>query len=198
MTVVTYCKLIARVTGDISRVSTPRWEKQSRQGVHVGMSEKHAGNVPLILNFETGNITAQWNAVFDDWFSSVATNVEDVPDFHTDKWSKMFGTRTFNTQPDNKIKESDQQPTQPTRQDIEDNSIDKEEMLQQWMQASNPLTQPNQPTMPPTRMHSQVMSECIKQQSKSPTQELRLSLRTSQQRIIEENDMDLELDHCQV
>ena len=50
-------------------------EKQSNRGMYVGMSDKHAGNVPLVLNFETGNITAQWNVVFDDWFSTVATNV---------------------------------------------------------------------------------------------------------------------------
>ena len=71
----------------------------------------------------------QHSFVFDDWFSTVATNVKDMPDFHANKWSKMFRTSAFNTQPDDKIKESDQQPTQPTRQDIEDNSIDKEEKL---------------------------------------------------------------------
>ena len=48
------------------RMSAPRWEKRFRQGVHVRMSERHAGNVPLILNFKTGNITAQWNVAFDD------------------------------------------------------------------------------------------------------------------------------------
>ena len=50
----------------------------------VGMSEKHAGSAPLVLNFETGNVTPQWNAVFDDWFSAVATNVKDMPDSHAD------------------------------------------------------------------------------------------------------------------
>ena len=74
-----------------------------------------AGSVPLILNFETCHITAQWNVVFDNWFLTVATNVKDMPDFHADKWSKMFGTSTFNSQPDNKVEEPDQQPTQPTR-----------------------------------------------------------------------------------
>ena len=39
--------------------------------MHVGMPNKHTGNVTLILNFELGNITAQWNAVFNDWFSAV-------------------------------------------------------------------------------------------------------------------------------
>ena len=93
------------------------------------MSKKHAGNAPLILNFETVNVMAQWNVVFVDWFSTVTTNVKDMPDFHADKWSKMFGTSTFNTQPDDKIEEPDQQPTQSTRWDIENNTVDKEEEL---------------------------------------------------------------------
>ena len=46
--------------------SIPRWEKRSNRGMYVGISNKHAGNVPLVLNFETGNITPQWNVVFDD------------------------------------------------------------------------------------------------------------------------------------
>ena len=93
------------------------------------MLKKHAGNALLILNFKTGNITAHWNTVFDNWFSTVATNVKDMPDFHADKWSKMFGTSTFNTQPDDKMEEPNQQPTQPTRWDVENNTINKEEEL---------------------------------------------------------------------
>ena len=95
----------------------------------VGMSETHVGSVPLIVNFETGDITAQWSTVFDNWFSTVATNVGDAPDFHSDKWSKMFGTNTFNSQPCDEIKEPDQRPTQPTRWDIDGDNIDKEEEL---------------------------------------------------------------------
>ena len=49
------------------------------------MSEKHAGNVPSVLNFDTGNVTAQWNTVFDNWFTTVATNIDDMPNFHTDE-----------------------------------------------------------------------------------------------------------------
>ena len=67
------------------------------------MSEKHAADVPLVLDFETGNIAAQWNVVLDNWFTTVATNVKDMPNFHAEKWSKMLGTSTHNSQPDNKI-----------------------------------------------------------------------------------------------
>ena len=49
------------------------------------------------------------------------------------------------------------------------------------MLVPNPLTQPNQSTVLPTRTQSQVTSEQIKQQSESPSQELRCSPRASQQ-----------------
>ena len=97
------------------------------------MSKRHSGSALLILNFKTGDITAHWNTVFHNWFSTVATNVKDVPNFHVGKWSKMFGTSTFNSQPDNEIEEADHQLTQPIRLDIKDNTINKEEELQQQM-----------------------------------------------------------------
>ena len=97
--------------------------------MHVRKSEKHASSAPLVLNFNTGNITAQWNMVFDDWFSKAATNVNDMPHFHADEWSKMHGTSTHSSQPDNKVKEPDQKPVQPITRDIKDDSIDKEEAL---------------------------------------------------------------------
>ena len=45
----------------------------------------------MVLNPETGFITAQFNVVFDDWFATVAASVEDFPDFNSDAWAKMFG-----------------------------------------------------------------------------------------------------------
>ena len=60
-------------------MSMPRWERRSNRGMCVGMSERHAGNAPPVLNFDTGDITAQWNLVFDDWFTTVTTNVDDMP-----------------------------------------------------------------------------------------------------------------------
>ena len=74
--------------------STPQWERRSKRGMHVGMSKRHAGSAPLVSNFETGNITAQWNVVFDDWFSTMAANEKDMPDFHAEEWSNTFGAST--------------------------------------------------------------------------------------------------------
>ena len=75
-------------------MSIPRWDTCASQGMYVGRSTKHANSVPLVLNLETGYMTPQWNVVFDDWFTAVTTSVDDLPDFHADKWSKMFGTET--------------------------------------------------------------------------------------------------------
>ena len=59
----------------------------------------------------------------------VATNIDDMPDFHAKEWSKMFGTSMFDAQPDDKIKEIAQRPTAVIRPDIEDNAPDEEEAM---------------------------------------------------------------------
>ena len=102
------------------------------------MSSKHAGNVPLVLNFETGNITAQWNVVFDDWFSTIATNVDDMPDFHADEWSNMFGTSTYDLETSEPSEEVVKQPTMETRHEIENDEMDEEDLVRR-IREHNPL-----------------------------------------------------------
>ena len=52
-------------------------------------------NIPrmffLILDTSTGPITPKFHVVFDDWFSTVSSRVEDLPDFNSNEWMKMFG-----------------------------------------------------------------------------------------------------------
>ena len=71
-----------------------RWEARSQRYVHLGFSDKHATNVPLVLNPKTGAISAQWNVVFDDSFSTVTTAEHDLPNFNDSEWSELFGTTT--------------------------------------------------------------------------------------------------------
>ena len=52
------------------------------------------------------------------------------------------------------------------------------------MSAPNPLTQPNQPATPPTGTHSQVTTDQISQQSKSPSRETAQPPRTSPQEVV--------------
>ena len=73
----------------------PRWKPRSTRMVNMGLSPQHATSVPLLLNPESGAITAQFHVVFDNWFSTIATKVDDLPDFHSDEWSRMFGDSTF-------------------------------------------------------------------------------------------------------
>ena len=61
----------------------------------MGLSKKHASTVPLVLNPETGYITPQYHVVFDDWFSTVATNVDALPDFNSTRWARLFGDSKY-------------------------------------------------------------------------------------------------------
>jgi hypothetical protein len=72
--------------------SIGKWQPRSNRCVNLGFSDRHAKSVPLVLNPSTGSITPQWNVIFDDWFSTVATTDAELPDFNADEWSKMFGT----------------------------------------------------------------------------------------------------------
>ena len=73
----------------------PRWKPRSRRCMYLGRSASHASSVPILLNPDTGTITPQFHVVFDDWFATVNSNVEDLPDFNSDDWMKMFGDSTF-------------------------------------------------------------------------------------------------------
>ena len=75
--------------------SIGRWKAKSQRMVYMGYSDKHASDVPLVLNPFTGSITPQWNVVIDDWFATVATSVDDLPDFSADVWSTIFGAHTY-------------------------------------------------------------------------------------------------------
>jgi hypothetical protein len=73
----------------------PKWRPRSQRCIYVGLSKKHATSVPLVLNPVTGAITAQFHVVFDDWFSTIASSVDNLPDFNSDEWIQMFGASTF-------------------------------------------------------------------------------------------------------
>ena len=42
-----------------------------------------------------GAITPQFHVVFDDWFTTVTTSVDDLPEFNSSAWSKMFGDSEY-------------------------------------------------------------------------------------------------------
>ena len=75
--------------------SIPRWKPRSVRCVNMGLSKKHSSTVPLVLNPDTGYITPQFHIVFDDWFATVATNVDALPDFNSNRWARLFGDSRF-------------------------------------------------------------------------------------------------------
>ncbi|CAJ1930221.1 unnamed protein product [Cylindrotheca closterium] len=73
----------------------PRWQPRSTWQIYVGLSKKHSSSVPLCLNPATGAITSQFHIVFDDEFSTIATSVNDLPDFGSNEWMKLFGDSIY-------------------------------------------------------------------------------------------------------
>ena len=62
---------------------------------HLGFSDKRANSVPLVLNPQTGVITAQFHIVFDDWFATDSASADDLPNFNADCWQRMFKDSTY-------------------------------------------------------------------------------------------------------
>ena len=89
----------------------PRWQPRSNRCILMGLSTRHATTVPLVLNPSTGYITPQYHVVFDDWFTTIATSVEDKPDFSSDDWNKLFGESRYQYIEDDD-EENIEEPTQ--------------------------------------------------------------------------------------
>ena len=91
----------------------PRWKPRSDRGMFMGLSLRHSSTVPLVLNLSSGAITAQFHAVFDDWFATIATAIEDLPDFTAAAWTKMFGDSVYQFVSDDND-DTDTNPVDPT------------------------------------------------------------------------------------
>jgi hypothetical protein len=72
-----------------------RWVPRSHRCVYLGHSPRHSADVPLVLNLSTGSITPQWNVCHDDYFATVTSSLEELPDFNDAAWARMFGTSTY-------------------------------------------------------------------------------------------------------
>jgi len=70
----------------------PRWSPRSTRQMYLGFSPKHASSVPLCLNLSTGAVSPQYHVVFDEDFTTIATDVDKLPDFNDQVWQEMFGT----------------------------------------------------------------------------------------------------------
>jgi Reverse transcriptase (RNA-dependent DNA polymerase) len=66
----------------------------------MGLSDKHHGSAPLVLNPTTGTITTKFHVVFDDWFATIGTSPDELPAFESSPWVDLFGTTEFHSNDD--------------------------------------------------------------------------------------------------
>ena len=102
----------------------------------MGLSPDHASTVPLVLNLDIGAINPQFHAVFDDWFTTVTTSVDDLLDFNSSAWSKTFGDSEHLF----------------IRDDVDDTQVDFEDSMasEAITPRQNPVSKAMDTTMPPT------------------------------------------------
>ena len=125
----------------------------------MGLSKKHATSAPLVLNPDSGYITPQFHVVFDDWFATVTSSVDDLPDLHSPEWAKLFGDSSlqypvdaFDDTPsiDNASSTAEQAALQ--QQEVVGRAMETAErvLVQQPKPAPIPTTQQQTPfTLPP-------------------------------------------------
>ena len=68
----------------------PRFQPRSTRHINLGFSSQFASTVPLLLNPNTGRITAQFNVVFDDFFTTVTSTAGDLPALNSPEWMNLF------------------------------------------------------------------------------------------------------------
>lgn len=73
----------------------PRWQAKSERVVFVGISTKHLSSTPQVLNPRTRTITTPYHVVFDDWFATVGSSPQELPNFQTLEWDRMFGDSEY-------------------------------------------------------------------------------------------------------
>ena len=80
----------------LNGVKLPRWVPRSERFAYMGVADTHSKTSPLVLNLSTGRITTKWSVVFDDWFATVASTPDEIPNFESDEWHDIFGDYFIN------------------------------------------------------------------------------------------------------
>ena len=93
----------------------PCWKPHSCHSINMGHSPKHASTVPFVLNPAMGAITTAFHIIFDDWFATVPSTADMLPDFNSAKWNKMFGDSTYQYPFDEDDLEPKAIPTEPSK-----------------------------------------------------------------------------------
>jgi hypothetical protein len=71
------------------RKKVGKWSDRTRVGVNLGYSSKHALNVSLILNLQTGLVLPQYHCIYDDLFeTTTGTQSRSIP---SSQWQYKAG-----------------------------------------------------------------------------------------------------------
>ena len=119
----------------------------------MGLSPDHACTVPLVLNLDTSAITPQFHVVFDDWFTTVNTSIDDLPDSNSSAWSKMVGDSEYQftrDEDDTQVDPKDSMTSEAitTRQNQVSNAVDTT-MPPTPLPVSPPPSSPSMPSLTP-------------------------------------------------
>jgi Reverse transcriptase (RNA-dependent DNA polymerase) len=68
----------------------PRWQPKSRRGQFLGVSKLHASTIGLIRNLRTGNISPQFHVVYDEWFTTVPSDVNEAEIEPPENWHDLL------------------------------------------------------------------------------------------------------------
>ncbi|KAI2510752.1 hypothetical protein MHU86_3700 [Fragilaria crotonensis] len=122
---------------------------RSTRCVNMGLSSKHASTVPIVLNPSTGYITPQFHIVFDDWFSTITSSLESLPDFNSRAWAQLFGESYFQYPFDDEDETEMSINDDPTSDAIVANTLRNMDSVATAMDTSSPPT-PFPVSPPPT------------------------------------------------
>ena len=64
-----------------------RWEPRARLGIYLGPSPRHARNVSLVLNMDTGLVSPQFHVSHDDFFETIKDDRYQA----TSSWQQLAG-----------------------------------------------------------------------------------------------------------
>ena len=95
---------------------SPQWKPKSRRGQFLGRSLKHASNIALIQNLNTGFVLAQFHVVYDDFYTTLSNSNENKSH---ETWPFLFDTSR-----ELLVDESDQLPL------LHDSWLDTQELEQ--------------------------------------------------------------------
>ena len=85
------------LTSELQDNNSPgKWASRSRVGVYVGHSKLHSGNVVLVLNPETNNVSPQYHVVFDNGFTTVGRTLTDTKQAMDKAFHKLFTSERWN------------------------------------------------------------------------------------------------------